>query len=159
MNEKWQYDKVDNEVTYFFLLINFVVAKVEDEDFLSFWLISCSWNLETDTGFVINDDGFLWKFIFILTSLLWSIDVGVDFVDVDMKSFIELSSSSIKPIESTDGSDGDGISLSVWSTTSILLIISSEVGVFGLRRSVGKGSPGWTLKEPIINRIENIRKK
>jgi hypothetical protein len=61
-------------------------------------------------------------------------------VDVDLKLFTEFSSSSIKSMDSRDGSDG--ISLSVGSNISLPLMISSEVGFFDSNWSVGKGSPG-----------------
>ncbi len=129
---------------YFFWLINFVVNKVEvfcnDDDFSS--SLSLRWNLDADTGFVV--DKFLLKFIFILTSSLWSIDTSVD---VDLKLFTEFSSSSMD--------SRDGISLLVGSNISLPLMISSEVGFFDSYSSVGKGSPGWTLKEPMIIRINN----
>jgi hypothetical protein len=35
------------------------------------------------------------------------------------------------------------------------LIKSSEVIIFNLDWSVGKGSPGWTLRDPMVNQTNN----
>jgi hypothetical protein len=63
---------------------------------------------------------------------------NVDFVDVDIIKSIEESSSSL--LESVN--ECDGISLSLESMISLVLIKSSEVIVFDFDSSVGNGSPG-----------------
>ncbi len=63
---------------------------------------------------------------------------------------------------SVNDCDGDGISSSFGSFISFVLIKSSEIIVFNTDWSVGKGSPGWTLREPMVHQTNNkksMRKK
>ncbi len=143
---------------YFFLLRDFTgdnMANFSDGG-ISLKISLFSWDSGVGVGFVDDDDSFVLSKLFILPIFLRrDLVTNVDFVDVDIIKSIEESSSSL--LESVN--ECDGISLSLESMISLVLIKSSEVIVFDFDSSVGNGSPGWTVRESMNNQTYNERNK
>jgi hypothetical protein len=160
-------------MTYFFLLTDFadneskdfcVDDKVEDfcvDEYFSTILILLSVlipsDLGMDIGFILDNDGFSSGSFFSWATSSSALITGVSFADVIKISFTEFSSwtvGSIGPANDIDGDD-DGDASVVNSIISLALIKSSELRIFDVRWSVGKGSPGSTPREPIVNQTNN----